>query len=173
MAFAAQPGAFIGGTLGYSMLHISDDDSDAIKKNGFAYGIQGGYNFDQNFGIEGGYNQLHSIKVGDKSASIHDIDILADGYLPIANNIDLVGKAGLTRIKASVTNGESNSATKTKPKIAFGINYTLQKNMSLQASYSRILASEEGINAIDMLGLSFNYSFGGAPVNNTNCSCNT
>ena len=164
IAFAAQPGAFVGATVGYSMAHLSPD-IDGVKKNGFAYGIQGGYNFSKNYGIELAYNKPRSLKYqGETALKLYDIDVLADGYLPVASNIDIVGKAGFAYVHGSVADDNATSS-KTKPKLAFGVNYALQQNMSLQATYSRIFDLKDsglatGKVNLDMLSLSFNYSFG-------------
>ena len=180
VALAAQPGFYAGVTAGYSMSKYTTDyveqSGATVKKNGFAYGAQGGYNFDQYFGVEAAYNKLASTKfeaTGMTTAKInlYDIDLLAVGYLPVAGNVDLVGKLGLAYLKQTQKNFAENYSTNSyRPKIALGASYAIQPNMDLQATYSRIFkkgnVSDDKYNPnIDMFAISFNYSFGGGNSN--------
>ena len=185
-AVAAQPGFFAGVTAGYSVSKIKDSyaaGTSYIKGDhkGFAYGFQGGYNFDKYVGVETGFTQYNNAHYnwysgsegdGRTKLSFYDVDVMADGYLPVASNIDLIAKAGMAYVHTTAKEeGASASEHTYRPKIALGASYAIQPNMDLQATYSRVFkkgtaGDSKYVPNLDMIALSFNYSFGGS--NDTN-----
>lgn len=191
-AFAAQPGFFAGLTAGYSQANIKSfntggDIGSAVEyqkkdSTGFAYGIQGGYNVNQYYGFEVAYNRFGHAKgnivagagtsqatVAPQTFKISDIAATVNGYYPVSTNISLIGKAGLAYVM--VKNGSTEHLY--RPVVALGASYALQPNMELAATFSHIFKdnsfsdvaagnAKKFVPNINMLALSFNYSFGGS-----------
>lgn len=174
-AFAAQTGAFAGVDLGYGATHYSVNDfsvpgaSVSVKKTGLAYGINGGYNFNNYFGVEAEANRDASVKttvtLGSETKSLtaktYDIDVLADGYLPVGDNFDLIGKAGMAYVRTSI-DGLSQTQTNYRPKLAVGAGYTATDNVYVSATYSRIFKQDSDtkyLPNVDVAAISVDYLF--------------
>ncbi len=170
-AFAAQPGYFAGVNLGYgdTRAKLTNDDKAAgvtIKKTGIAYGINGGYNFNNYVGVEGQLNKDASAKYSLDGATVdtakfYDLDVLADGYLPLGNAFDLVGKAGLAYTRATAADAHESFY---RPKLAAGVMYTVNENVSVSATYSRIFGQgnptdTKYLPSIDVAAISVDYLF--------------
>ncbi len=99
-AMAIQPEmSFFGADLGYGETHASQ--SDRVTR--FAYGLNAGYNVDQYVGLEAQANRdaFYKYNGSDYTYKIYDFDLLADGYVPLDNNLNLVDKAGLAYVTES------------------------------------------------------------------------
>ncbi len=158
-AFAATPGYFAGLNLGYGDTHYTG----ANKTTGFAYGLNGGYNFNNYFGVEGQANRDASAKYNNSSSTlkVYDVDVLADGYYPVGNSFDLVGKGGLAYAR---TTADSHHENFYRPKLAAGVMYTATENVSVSATYSRIfkqgeVTSTKYLPNVDVAAISVDYLF--------------
>lgn len=170
--FAAHPGAFVGLNVGYGDTHNPSEPHLTLKNTGFAYGINGGYNINNYFGVEAQFNKDASTTYKNPSqedfnstTKFYDIDLLADGYLPLGNSFDLVGKAGVAYVRSANKNGsDSESHHKYRPKLAVGFDYNVTDNVVVGATYSRIFKTgkiDDGhyIPNIDVAAVSLDYSF--------------
>lgn len=157
-AVAAQPGYFAGATLGYSKTHVKN----VTKNDGLGFGLNGGYNFSKYYGVEASLNNLAPVKVAGTKTKFYDLDVTANGYLPVYNKIDLVGKAGLAYVRKmpSVTSNRNFL----RPKLAVGVSYAAAQNISVTATYSRIFkqgtaVSNKQLPNLDMTAVAVDYSF--------------
>lgn len=172
-ALAAQPGYFAGVTLGYAKTHSEGGTYDgtastADSNTGLGYGINGGYNLNHYFGIEGQVNRDASAKYSGTAEGstftmkLYDVTALADGYLPINNNVDLVGKAGVAYTRQSYSGGGDYNFY--RPTLATGVSYTVTQHMTVSATYSRIFgqgnfSDVKYLPNIDMAAVSIHYLF--------------
>lgn len=180
-AFAASAGFYAGVSAGYASLKPTNYTVDGTNlvtfsnRNGMSYGLQLGYNLNQYIGLEATYNKLPNLDAninipdaatGKYSFSPHEYSLSVVGYYPINNQFDLVGKAGYARISYSGMGYKDKAHT---PVVALGAQYNLQKNMSLQATYTYYLKKsniedyvEKGTKYtpnVGIINLSFNYNF--------------
>ena len=169
-AFAAQPGFFAGVNAGYGDTHYPSIPAPfSTKTTGIAYGLNGGYNFTNYFGVEANANRDANVKIKAAGQTLatykyYDADLLANGYLNVADNFDLVGKAGMAYVKTSkYTQVSKNSFY--RPKAVVGVMYTLaDDNVSVSATYSRIfkqgnVASVKYVPNVDVAAISVDYLF--------------
>lgn len=180
-AYAATPGYYAGVKVGYSnshfrytsaLLNVHSNDT------GFAYGIDGGYNFNKNFGIEVGANRYHNTKikvdgVNDSAFKYYDVDVLGTAYIPV-NSFDLFTKAGLAYVHG---NGTSNYLTNDqlklvtanhnwiRPKVVLGADYHINQHLITNISYSRVFgegnakSNSKYLPDLDMAAVGIDYSF--------------
>jgi OOP family OmpA-OmpF porin len=95
---SADTGAFAGVSVGSSVVKETSEGV-TFKGSDFAWAAWGGYMFSDNFGIEAGWadwgkadDTIQGIKA-EIDASGYQVVLL--GVLPINDNIDLLGKAGV------------------------------------------------------------------------------
>lgn len=159
-AFAAQPGYFAGASLGYGDTRYSSTTAD--KTTGVAYGLNGGYNFNQYFGLEGQINRDANAKISGDTVKTYDADVLADGYYPINTKFDLVGKAGFAYVRQTYDGDHDHFY---RPKVAAGVSYAVTQNVSTSVTYSRIFEQGNYNNGgkflpnVDVAAVSVDYLF--------------
>ena len=202
-AMAVTPGYYLGAQAGYNKYtNFSTGDLNALtigsvtaaatvkakNSSGFAYGLDGGYNFNQYFGLQLDVTKYNNAKVTGTTTSTSPtvtvtdtykfttIDLMAMGYYPL-QNFDIFGGLGYAYInedvdaKATAT-GYSNQvkASKTyhhwRPKASVGVDYRFAQNWSASLSYSRIFGqkkldsgSTKYVPDFNTVMLGVNYSF--------------
>lgn len=167
-AFAATPGFFAGVNVGYGITHADTVAPVTVKRTGIAYGINGGYNFNNYFGVEGQANRDANAKyqlngVTTATNKVYNAAVLADGYLPVGYGFDLVGKAGVAYVKATPFTANTKK-TFYRPTVAAGVMYTVTDNVGVSATYSRIfkqgsLTSARYLPNVDVAAVSVDYLF--------------
>jgi OmpA-OmpF porin, OOP family len=100
-AFAAklpEKGVYFGGNVGYGQVRVKDDtNSVSVKRNGFSWTIDGGYQFNPNFALEAGFNSFPDVKVDGLTImkSNYSVYGAAKGILPFENGFNIFGKLGV------------------------------------------------------------------------------
>lgn len=130
LAFAALPGTYVGGGLGYSRLNTFDHDivtgqgsslfSQSRDRGGLGERVFAGYNFNEYFGIEGGYAHYAKSSYDASSKSLgmsassdfylQDINLVAKGYLPVYEGVNLYALGGAAYV-FSKTDYSTSGAT--------------------------------------------------------------
>jgi len=167
-ANAAQPGGYIGGGLGASVLRTPNYFSNynnlpggktSYDRDGLAGRIFAGYNINNNFGLEASLadyatsNSKLSSQVVNSSAktSLYALSLVGKGYLPLADTgLNAYALAGLAEVRAT-SKGESNhllgQTTPTnvtvhtnalRPTYGVGVSYDLPDNVTTNLEVSRI-----------------------------------
>lgn len=116
--------------------NASDDGYRASGK------LFGGYQFNKQWGMEGGYTDFRS---SSNSYTLNNVAHTVDNgghawYLagtataPINDQFSLIGKLGLTQVRAETTGMSDN---KTGAYAGLGMQYALNKNVAFTAEYER------------------------------------
>lgn len=104
-AFAAG-GMYIGGSVGPGEtklgLLVKTSDGNTLQNSNktssdIGYKVFGGYRFSPYFGAELQFARLGKIEEWSESMSRDALSLSAIGYVPLTNEIDLLGKAGVVR----------------------------------------------------------------------------
>jgi opacity protein-like surface antigen len=187
-AVAAQPGAYVGGQLGYGNVHEKTDDK------GVAGRIFTGYQFNNNFAGELGWSKFHNaesstnysgysnqmpVNSKDKVTLKTDVvDLVAKATYPVAEGVNVFGKLGgayaIQRANTKVTTtsysrGGAIVATASTdqtikrllPTASIGVGYDFTQNVVADVSYTRIQkVGNSPVNSIDFAGVGLTYNFG-------------
>lgn len=107
--------------------------------------ISGGYRMNRNLALEAGVTAIgDSTLYGSgtsTTASQSDIRFLAVGILPVSQNIDLFGKAGIGFHSARITNnlnGSYNQYTTGNAILGFGAQYNFNARFGLRLQYEQL-----------------------------------
>lgn len=126
-------GALDFGTLNMKNTYYADPGSMTVS---------GGYRFNPNFGLEGGVSVFgESTLYGSGTSTTlrqNDARFLAVGILPVAQNVELFGKAGIGFHTARITNnlnGSYNQYTNTNAIIGVGAQFNFNQKFGLRLQY--------------------------------------
>lgn len=139
-AHAAEPGAYIGATMGVSKFKI-DKDSNGNTDTVPNWGLYGGYNFGKHVGVEASYQDLGRAKIdghgSGSSAHTRALGVDLVGYLPVAQKLDLYGKLGLAHYAREV-DGAVGNQTKNGAGLKYGVGaqYAATDRLSIRAEMS-------------------------------------
>jgi hypothetical protein len=111
------------GELGAAVAHSSDS---AFKVNLSSVLLRGGYTLNKNFAIEG----EASFGVGDDSDSgvkfhqEYEVGVFVDGFVPVSENVDLLGRVGYAQTKIKATGfGLTDTNTASGAALGVGLRY--------------------------------------------------
>lgn len=178
---ADKAGWYAGIDLGRSRLGMSGSDLDgafanqglgtssSIDRSGTAYGINGGYRFNQNFAVEAGLARLgdfdYSSSTGSDTLSGHykanALSLAAVGIYPLGTSWSLYGKAGLAHTKVDLDASSASGATAVSNEshsgtgflVGAGLTYDFARNYFAKAGwdrYSHVGDSSTGEGPIDL-----------------------
>lgn len=142
---AAQPGAYFGMGVGSAHDDILNEEDSAFK-------FYGGVNLSPNIGLELGYVDLGSYANGALTQDGVSYELI--GYIPLAHNIDLYGKAGFFSWEVADNFG---SNTGTDPTFGVGLQAQIQQHISLRGEYQTFLEVDGG--DVDLYSASINFHF--------------
>jgi len=156
-----------------------------LKKSGSSGSLFFGSKLTENFGLEAGYTGFsknkhtlegtigankHSLKLETKNQNLY-LDAL--GYLPVADNVDLIGSAGIGRLTSKVTAndtitpvaGGANTVVKTTGKshkagvrVGLGAQYKFNANMGARLMV-RHQKGNQLVKSVNSAGLGLFYEF--------------
>lgn len=122
-ASASNPGAYIGGQLGWGTVHqdginFNEFTKHSAKNSGLAGRLFTGYQFNQNFAAELGYTRFQNgtasgvetenfgginyAESAEATLKAHAVDLVAKGILPLENGFSLYGKVGAAYLYESI-----------------------------------------------------------------------
>lgn len=171
---------YAGAGLDYNMYSFDSDakaEYDELKSSGFGFAVPVlGVKFHENFGIEAGYSFNKKIKYTAKAVAAHGVvpaqaafassvrvrNMYLDlvGFMPIAEQFDLLGGLGIGRISAKDrADGSSDSKTSWRAKI--GAQYNVISNMAIRAifSYQKAGKNKSLLKNVKNIGLYGIYTF--------------
>lgn len=153
--------------------------SSSVKDNPNTYGIQLGYQFNQNWAIQGGYAASDNVEY--RATGTNPITIAADaratvwnisaaGTIPFGSGFSGTGRLGVASVNIDVSmtaTGGGVSATavtsskKTDVTYGLGVKYDMTKNASLRIDLDNYNTgtSNNGINRFNVWTLGVGYKF--------------
>lgn len=166
-AIAAQPGAYVGGQLGYGDTH---DQVFNQSGQGLAGRLFAGYQFNRNFATELGVAKFHTIDAKNSSyyrnvnanLKTYVVDLTGKVIIPVAQDLNLYGKLGGAYVIQEFTVKHVGNATQKKllPTASVGVSYDISPNVAADVSYTRIQkVGTNSPNNIDFVGAGLTYTF--------------
>ncbi|MGI9323148.1 MAG: outer membrane beta-barrel protein [Pseudomonadales bacterium] len=171
-AFGAENGFFISGAIGQA--EWEDDCFNALGRSvclgtdsDVAFGINGGYSFNQYVAIEGGYQYLGETDVSVSGTSV-DVPFTVKGLttgvvgtLPVSDRLKFYGKTGILLYELEVTSDRSSPASGfsvngTDAYAGLGMRVATTENLDLGLEYVRYGSEDVGLY---FLGVSFRVGF--------------
>lgn len=180
--------AYIGGELQFNQYKFGNDVSNAftllgtknpVKKSVAGGGIFVGSRFNEYVGIEAGFSKsgtqkgVWNVRTNNGNMTVKNSNIYLDalGYLPICDQIDLIGSVGIGALRSKVNFNVSNnfrnatgqvigSSTRTGARVGAGVQYKFDENVG-----ARLMARFQQANNSDVIknqtqiGLGLFYQF--------------
>ncbi len=187
VASADLPGFYVGGDLGLSNVHQSDNPFTSDNNGtGLGAGAQFGYQFNPYVAAEAGYIYFHNVNhnygntgFGTFNDSYKEQagDLVVKGTLPLNQYFSLYGKAGAAYVDSQyeaysnfpvITQGGhiananinySASTTPIRPVYGVGVSYNITPNVSADLGWTRVQKNNTIPNA-DITTLGLTYHFG-------------
>lgn len=163
---AAEAGSWYLGTgIGAVQTKINLDDDEGFQedKNGTAFKIFGGYQFNENWALELQYANLGTYKrtydFGSLNVKTQAVSLSGVGMLPLTTDFSLLGKAGVAMQKGKLSvDGSNEVGTETKSALLLGVGaeYSLTKNVSIRGEYEYIGSNDIKNN---LLTVGLRYAF--------------
>ncbi|WP_025819621.1 OmpA family protein [Shewanella marina] len=169
---------YVGAGLGVNDYEPNCDQKTMLvcgEDDPYAWGVFGGYLFNDYFGIEAGYRNLGRAVWTDYSNKLNDVGVKGPtlglvAFWPFAERWSLSAEAGA--INYIISNNKQRgseyySDSGVAPYFGAGIGYDITDNLKLQAKYRRYESLDENKwNTLDMesnyWGLALSYRFGSA-----------
>ncbi len=143
--------AGVGGTY----FNANDADVDVTGATGRL-----GYRFTPNFGVEGEASFGIDGDTADVLGTPVDVDlddqfgVYAVGFLPVSQNIELLGRVGYATIDASGSFGGFSVGTDDDGIAAgVGAQWQLASNFAVRGEYTRLASEDDGVNAYSLSGV--------------------
>lgn len=129
-AFAADEGFYAGIKLGQANYNYTN----LTKNNPTAFGVLGGYSYNQNIAVEAEYADLGSFGNAGTAGKSSAWGIAAVGSYPFNESFSLFGKLGIasTSTKATPVVGASHTANKTSATYGLGGQYNVNKSVGIR-----------------------------------------
>jgi len=140
-AIAADTGFYAGGNVGTSKQDISAsaprEDSPTVG------GVYGGYNFNRNVGVEVGYNNYGNSSIdGLNNLDTQTVDLDLVGRLPVHQNLDLYGKAGVAWVDRELNYaGGSDNRRGGAGKLGLGAEFKATEKVGLRAEVTHYMGA--------------------------------
>ena len=155
---ARAEGLYIGGSAGGS--HYKGDNVGAVQTDRSSTGTKlfGGYQLTPNFAFEGGYTDLGKFKSSAGQLKASGVYLDAVGILPLSGPWSATGRVGVFSGKAE--NSLVGSDRGTSAKLGAGLQYAIDKNLSVQGDWERYRLDAGGTKAnTDLYSVGVKYSF--------------
>jgi OmpA-OmpF porin, OOP family len=196
-ALAQTSGWLLGGNVGQANYTIDDAKiTSGLQGAGLAtstindnrtdtgYKLFGGYQFNKNFALEGGYFDLGkagftatTVPAGTLNGQIklRGLNLDAVGFLPITENLSLLGRVGANYAEAKDSFSGTGAVTVANPavtqsgtnvKYGMGLEYALTKTLALRGELERYRVNDAVGNHgdVDLFSVGLVYRFWNAPA---------
>lgn len=135
-----------------------DFQAGAAKDTSTAFGILGGYTFNENLAAEAAYTSLGSVDVGPgTTVKGSAISLSGVGSYPFSKEFSIFGKLGFARTTADAT----GQASENKSAVVFGLGgqYNVSPEIGIRAGFDRYkVGSTNSINA-DVMSIGAVFKF--------------
>lgn len=154
-------GLYVGGNIGYGKTNETFGDSlSGFQNKGFAWGVNGGYQFNKNFAAEVGYTQMANVKYDAANLATQNriVDIVAKGIYPLNEQFNVFGKLGAAYTHTNdVAEDVKHSAI--VPYFGAGVGYNLTENVSLNVQGFATTKRADAVPAMFGGTVGLQYSF--------------
>lgn len=176
---------YLSGNVGLAKLGDTDISTSVIDmngyeielefKNGFGFGLAGGYELGNNIRIEGEIaHQSNEVDQATRSdnldvttyleGDVSSLAILANGYYDFANQSALTpflsAGLGFAKIEYESSEGESDDDTVFAYQIGAGVGYALSERLFIDAKYRYFATSEPDLDGVKIDYSSHNFYVG-------------
>ena len=155
---AQAEGLYIGGSAGGS--HFKGNSVGGVQTDRSSTGTKlfGGYQLTPNLALEGGYVDLGKFRNSAGQLEAQGVYLDAVGTVPISGPWSAIGRVGVYNGK--VDNSLVGSDRGTSGKVGAGIQYTIDRNLSVQGEWERYRLDGGGTRAnTDLYSVGVKYSF--------------
>jgi opacity protein-like surface antigen len=150
-------GYYVGLNLGYANRHLDQNSffqggPSSITTKGAAGRISAGYALGPNFAFEAGGTLLPDAKASFPTYQVKSsgylVDFLLRASIPFQHDFSAYGKIGMSYVSTlvQVTNQPNSQASEFRPVIALGGAYALNKSVSFNMEWYRMLGSSNSLN---------------------------
>lgn len=155
---AQAEGLYIGGSAGGSHFKGGSVGGVATDRSDTGLKLFGGYQLTPNFALEGGYVDLGKFKSSAGQLKAQGVYLDAVGTVPISGPWAAIGRVGV--LNAKVDNSLVGSDRGTNAKVGAGIQYTIDRNLSVQGEWERYRLDGGGTRAnTDLYSIGVKYTF--------------
>lgn len=151
-------GLYIGGSAGGS--HFKGNNVGGVQTDRSSTGTKlfGGYQLTPNIALEAGYADLGKFKSSAGQLKSNGVYLDAVGTVPIAGPWSAIGRVGVYNGK--VENSLIGSDRGTNAKVGAGVQYAIDRNLSVQGEWERYRLDALGTKAnTDLYSIGVKYSF--------------
>jgi OmpA-OmpF porin, OOP family len=151
-------GLYIGGSVGGA--HYKGNSVGGLDTDRSSTGTKlfGGYQLTPNFAVEGGYVDLGKFNSAAGQLEGSGVYLDAVGSVPISGPWSAYGKLGVFNGRAE--NSLVGSDRGTSAKLGAGLQYTIDRNLSVQGEWERYRFDTSGARAnTDLYSVGVKYSF--------------
>lgn len=151
-------GLYIGGSAGGS--HFKGNNVGGVQTDRSSTGTKlfGGYQLTPNIAVEAGYADLGKFKSSAGQLKSQGVYLDAVGTVPIAGPWSALGRVGVYNGK--VDNSLIGSDRGTNVKVGAGVQYAIDRNLSVQGEWERYRLDALGTKAnTDLYSIGVKYSF--------------
>lgn len=157
-AAAHAEGLYVGGSLGSS--HYKGDAIGGATTDNSDLGLKlyGGYALTPHFAVEAGVVDLGKASSAAGRVTSNGIFVDAVGTLPLDKGYSVLGRIGL--VNGGAKNSLTGSDYGTKLKLGAGLQYQIDRNVSLRGEWERYnMGSSTGNTHTDLYSVGVNYAF--------------
>lgn len=157
---------YAGATIGQRSTLTLSDGVNTVKSSSEprAFGLRGGYEFNEHFAVEGGYTRFGMYKFpGNAHINMGTLYAAAKGSFALGDKFSLFGKAGIARntLKLVGTNSDDDSYSKTRAMFGAGVAYRVSEQVALTAEVVDYGTLRTGAGKVKMrqveAGLNFHF----------------
>ena len=168
-AFTQPVGWYLGGNLGYARIFKTlegfKEDND-----GFAYSVDGGYQFRPYFALESGFVGLPNMHAKDKitgkkfvGRDNHLLYVTSKIMLPLFNRFSVFAKLGITHVSRGDVPPQPVSNKEEKSGYTYlyggGVSYSITKNISTNLQALVAQKKHDGLPTVQLFLLGVSYLF--------------
>lgn len=170
--YASEVKPYVGLDYIYSGIDFEDSSDESVfEDNLSSLALSTGARFHKNFGMEAFYQQSESadkniLGVADSKIKFKAYGIDAIGYLPLDNQLELLGTIGLAQYDADVTASVpaagiygSESEDGLGVRIGAGVQYNINEQVALRATGRYVFTDIDGVDGLTEFSAGIRYSF--------------
>lgn len=128
-----------GASLGKTSIDAGCIDDSCVSFNTTNWKVFGGYKITPNIAVEGGYYKIINVEEDDVSLSVTGLGLMGVASLPVSDDVEIFGKAGVMNMKAKARiEEESDSASDSNLLIGAGGTFKVDDNWGIRGEYEHI-----------------------------------